>query len=88
VPISSGVMSKDSLTFSGQNQFSMASVEITFHGKVSERDAQWDGRHNIPQYDSWRGDGNGFAQIDKTVNRFGHAETLDRELLSCSSPRH
>ena len=36
VPISSGVVSKDSLTFSGQNQFSMASVEITFHGKVSE----------------------------------------------------
>jgi hypothetical protein len=36
VPISSGVVSKDSLTFSGQNQFSMASVEITFHGKVSD----------------------------------------------------
>src|SRR5437899_12883091 len=36
VPISSGVVSKDSLTFSGQNQFPMASVEITFHGKVSE----------------------------------------------------
>jgi len=36
VPISSGVASKDSLTFSGQNQFSMASVEITFHGKVSD----------------------------------------------------
>src|SRR6266478_6563880 len=35
VPISSGVVSKDSLTFSGQNQFSMASVEITFHGKVN-----------------------------------------------------
>jgi hypothetical protein len=36
VPISSGVVSKDSLTFSGQNQFPMASVEITFHGKVSD----------------------------------------------------
>jgi hypothetical protein len=36
VPISSGVVSKDSLTFSGQNQFSMATVEITFHGKVSD----------------------------------------------------
>jgi hypothetical protein len=34
VPISSGVVSKDSLTFSGQNQFQMASVELTFHGKV------------------------------------------------------
>jgi hypothetical protein len=36
VPISSGVVSKDSLTFSGQNQLPMASVEITFHGKVSD----------------------------------------------------
>ena len=36
VPISSGVVSKDSLTFSGQNQFPMASVEITFQGKVSD----------------------------------------------------
>ena len=36
VPVSSGVVSKDSLTFSGQNQFSMATVEITFHGKVSD----------------------------------------------------
>jgi len=35
VPITSGVVSKDSLTFSGQNQFPMASVEITFHGSVS-----------------------------------------------------
>jgi len=31
----SGVVSKNSLTFSGQNQLPMASVEITFHGKVS-----------------------------------------------------
>jgi hypothetical protein len=35
VPITSGVVSKDSLTFSGQNKFPMASVEITFHGSVS-----------------------------------------------------
>jgi hypothetical protein len=35
VPITSGVVSKDSLTFSGQNQLPMASVEITFHGKVN-----------------------------------------------------
>lgn len=35
VPITSGVVSKDSLTFSGQNQLPMASVEITFHGSVS-----------------------------------------------------
>src|SRR5215510_7772003 len=34
------------------------------------RDAQWDTRQDIPQYDSWAGDGNGFAQIDKAVNRF------------------
>jgi hypothetical protein len=36
VPISSGVVSKDSLTFSGQNQFQMASIDITLHGKVSD----------------------------------------------------
>ena len=35
VPITSGVLSKDSLTFSGQNQLPMASVEISFHGSVS-----------------------------------------------------
>ena len=35
VPITSGVLSKDSLTFSGQNQLPMASVEISFHGRVS-----------------------------------------------------
>jgi hypothetical protein len=35
VPITSGVVSKDSLTFSGQNNLPMASVEITFHGSVS-----------------------------------------------------
>src|SRR5438067_10138065 len=35
VPITSGVVSKGSLTFSGQNQFPMASVEISFHGSVS-----------------------------------------------------
>src|SRR5213078_5235034 len=30
------VVSKDSLTFSGQNQFQMASIEMTFHGEVSD----------------------------------------------------
>lgn len=35
VPISSGVVSKDSLTFSGQNKFQMASIDLTFHGKVN-----------------------------------------------------
>lgn len=33
--VPSVVVSKDSLTFSGQNNFPMASVEITFHGSVS-----------------------------------------------------
>jgi hypothetical protein len=35
VPISSGVVSKSALTFSGQNQFPMGSLEITFHGNVT-----------------------------------------------------
>ena len=36
VPISSGVVSKDAVTFSGQSQFPWGgSIEITFHGKVS-----------------------------------------------------
>jgi len=36
VPISSGVVSKDAVTFSGQSQFPLGgSIEITFHGKVS-----------------------------------------------------
>jgi hypothetical protein len=35
VPISSGVVSKDSLTLSGQNQFQMASIELSFHGTVN-----------------------------------------------------
>jgi hypothetical protein len=35
VPISSGVASKDAVTFSGQNQYPMASIEITFHGKLN-----------------------------------------------------
>src|ERR1700740_388136 len=35
VPITSGVVSKDSLTFSGQNQLPIASVEISFHGSMS-----------------------------------------------------
>jgi hypothetical protein len=35
VPISSGVASKDAVTFSGQNQFPMASIEITLHGKLN-----------------------------------------------------
>jgi hypothetical protein len=35
VPITSGILSKDAVTFSGQNQFPMGSIEITFHGTVS-----------------------------------------------------
>jgi len=36
VPISSGVVSQDAVTFSGQQQFPLGgSVEVTFHGKVS-----------------------------------------------------
>src|SRR5690348_17511121 len=35
VPISSGVISKDAVTFSGQNQFPMGTLELTFHGKVA-----------------------------------------------------
>ena len=36
VPISSGVVSKDAVTFSGQSQFPLGgSIEITFHGTVS-----------------------------------------------------
>jgi hypothetical protein len=35
VPITSGIVSKDRLTFSGQNQFPMGSLEITFHGTVA-----------------------------------------------------
>ncbi len=36
IPISSGVVSKDAVTFAGQNQFPMGgSIEVTFHGKVN-----------------------------------------------------
>lgn len=36
VPITSGVVSKDAVTFSGQSQFPLGgSIEVTFHGKVS-----------------------------------------------------
>src|SRR5437660_12079378 len=36
IPISSGVVSKDAVTFAGQNQFPMGgSIDVTFHGKVS-----------------------------------------------------
>jgi hypothetical protein len=37
VPISSGVVSKHSVTFSGQNQFPMGTLELTFHGKLADR---------------------------------------------------
>lgn len=38
VPITSVVVSKDAVTFSGQNQFPMGgSIQLTFHGKVSGR---------------------------------------------------
>ncbi len=36
VPISSGVIDKDKLTFSGQSQFPMGSLEISFHGTVAD----------------------------------------------------
>jgi hypothetical protein len=36
VPITSGVVSKDAVTFSGQSQFPLGgSIEVTFHGAVS-----------------------------------------------------
>jgi hypothetical protein len=36
VPISSGVVSKDAVTFSGQSQFPLGgSIQLTFHGNVS-----------------------------------------------------
>src|SRR5437016_5260026 len=36
VPITSGVVTKDALTFSGQSQFPLGgSLELTFHGKLS-----------------------------------------------------
>lgn len=36
VPITSGIVSKDAVTFSGQNQFPMGgSIQLTFHGSVS-----------------------------------------------------
>ncbi len=36
VPITSGIVSKDAVTFSGKNQFPLGgSIEIIFHGKVS-----------------------------------------------------
>ena len=35
VPITSGIVSKNAVTFSGQNQFPMGSIEITFHGTVA-----------------------------------------------------
>jgi hypothetical protein len=35
VPISSGIVSKDAVTFSGQNQFPMGSIEIAFQGTVA-----------------------------------------------------
>jgi hypothetical protein len=36
VPLTSGIVSKETLTFSGQSQFPLGgSIEITFHGKAS-----------------------------------------------------
>jgi hypothetical protein len=36
IPISSGIVSKDAVTFSGQSEFPLGgSIEITFHGTVS-----------------------------------------------------
>lgn len=36
VPISSGVLSKDDLTFSGQSQLPMGTIEVSFHGKGTD----------------------------------------------------
>ena len=35
VPITSGIVSKDAVTLSGQNQFPTGSLELTFHGTVA-----------------------------------------------------
>jgi len=35
LPITSGIVSNDAVTFSGQNQFPMGSLEISFHGTVA-----------------------------------------------------
>src|SRR6266550_3154614 len=35
VPITSGIVSKNAVTFSGQKQFPMGSLEVTFHGTVA-----------------------------------------------------
>ena len=36
VPLTSGIVSKDAVAFSGQNQFPLGgSIEVTFHGTVS-----------------------------------------------------
>ena len=36
VPITSGIVSKDAVTFSGQNQFPLGgSIQLTFHGNVA-----------------------------------------------------
>ncbi len=37
IPISSGVVTKDAVTFSGQTQLPMGSIELTFHGKAAGR---------------------------------------------------
>jgi hypothetical protein len=34
VPISSGVVSKDAVVFSGQSQLPLGTIELTFHGKA------------------------------------------------------
>ena len=36
VPISSGVLSSDDLTFSGQSQLPMGTIEVSFHGKGTD----------------------------------------------------
>ncbi len=38
VPISSGVVSKDAVMFSGQAQLPMGAIELTFHGKATGTD--------------------------------------------------
>jgi hypothetical protein len=68
VPITSGVVSKDSLTFSGQNQLPMASVEISFHPRQRERHyAQWNGGDNISQHHPRAGYRDGVIESPKAM---------------------
>ncbi len=67
VPITSGVVSKDSLTFSGQNQFPMASVEIFVPRQRERHYAQWNGGHDFSQHNSRPGNRDGFVESPKAM---------------------